>query len=105
MCELVVWAGAGDGGPAGEPEEASPSKREQYTNTGGSAATLTEHWNGRKWSKVASPGPSPGEENTLLGVSTLAPRDAWAVGGSGTTLGLRTMLVCWNGRAWNWNGR
>ncbi len=71
-----------------------------YTNAAGQVATLTEHWNGRKWSKVASPGPSPGEEDTLFGVSALTPRDAWAVGDSGTGLGLRTMVLRWNRKAW-----
>jgi hypothetical protein len=72
----------------------------QYTNAGGQAATLTEHWNGRKWSKVASPGPSPGEGNGLSGVSTLTPKEAWAVGSSGTSEGWRTLVVRWNGKAW-----
>jgi hypothetical protein len=63
-------------------------------------ATLTEHWNGRKWSKVASPGPSPGEENMLSGASTLTPTQAWAVGYNGTSLGQRTMVLRWNGKAW-----
>jgi hypothetical protein len=67
---------------------------------GVNAHALTLHWNGRKWSKIASPGPSPGEEDTLYGVSTLTPTDAWAVGYSGSSEGQRTMVLHWNGQAW-----
>jgi hypothetical protein len=44
-------------------------------------SNLTEHWNGSKWSKVASPSPGA-TSNALFGVSTLTPTDAWAVGES-----------------------
>ena len=72
----------------------------QYTTSAGAGATLTEHWNGKKWSKVASPGPNPGEGNILFGVSALTPAQAWAVGYNGTSLGPRTMVLRWNGKAW-----
>ena len=72
----------------------------QYTNSAGADATLTEHWNGKRWSKFASPGPNPGEGNILFGVSTLTPAQAWAVGYNGTSLGQRTMVLEWNGKAW-----
>ena len=41
--------------------------------------TLTEHWNGTKWSMVKSP--SPGSFSTqLLGVAAVSPTNVWAVG-------------------------
>jgi hypothetical protein len=64
-------------------------------------STLTEHWNGTKWSVVASPSPGAAS-NALFGVSTLTPTDAWAVGESlATSPGvLRTVVLRWNGKAW-----
>jgi hypothetical protein len=64
-------------------------------------STLTEHWNGTKWSDVASPSPGA-TSNALFGVSTLTPADAWAVGDSLATQPgqLRTVVLHWNGQAW-----
>jgi hypothetical protein len=43
------------------------------------ADTLAEHWNGQRWHRVSTP--SPGRFlNELLGVSVVAPGNAWAVG-------------------------
>src|SRR5712691_298798 len=43
--------------------------------------TLTEQWNGTKWSVVKSP--SPGSFSTqLLGVATVSATNVWAVGGA-----------------------
>jgi hypothetical protein len=69
-----------------------------YVNTADHDSTLTLHWNGRKWSKVASPNPGI-QSNDLLGVSTLTPTDAWAVGDM-DTVALRTVVLRWNGKAW-----
>jgi hypothetical protein len=70
-----------------------PGSGSPYTN-------LTEHWNGSKWSEVASP--SPGAlTNALFGVSTLTPANAWAVGESeAASSELRTVVLHWNGKAW-----
>jgi hypothetical protein len=64
-------------------------------------SNLTEHWNGSKWSEVASPSPGAAT-NTLFGVSTVTPTDAWAVGETGATLPgeLRTVVLHWNGTDW-----
>jgi hypothetical protein len=46
--------------------------------------TLTEHWNGTKWSVVKSP--SPGSMSTQLeGVAAITAKDVWAVGHSDST--------------------
>jgi hypothetical protein len=64
-------------------------------------SNLTEHWNGSKWSEVASPSPGA-TTNALFGVSTLTPTDAWAVGESLAVQPgqLRTVVLRWNGTAW-----
>jgi len=58
--------------------------------------TLIEHWNGRKWSTVASP--SPGPHSQLTGVSAVSATDAWAVGNS--NLG-PALILHWNGKKWS----
>ncbi len=45
----------------------------------GSALTLTEHWDGSRWSIVTSPDPSR-FSNVLTSVAAVSPDDAWAVG-------------------------
>jgi hypothetical protein len=60
---------------------------------------LIEHWNGHKWSIVASPGKGAGAE--LYDVTVLGPRNAWAVGyyiPSGAHV--RTLIEHWNGNKW-----
>jgi len=42
---------------------------------------LIEHWNGRTWSIVASPGPSPASNSELFGVSCATRAECMAVGG------------------------
>jgi hypothetical protein len=42
--------------------------------------TLTEHFNGSKWTVVTSPDPSVTKSGVLLGVTGLADARAWAVG-------------------------
>lgn len=74
----------------------------------GPGGTLTEHWNGARWSVVPSPSPGTGAGKTteLSGVAAVSPSDAWAVGsyssgpheGDTTTLGL---IEHWNGKRWS----
>ncbi len=53
------------------------------------------------WTQVASPNPDP-VGNQLLGVTALAPDDAWAVGGSGDLAEpTSTLIEHWDGSAWN----
>lgn len=47
--------------------------------------TLTEHWNGNRWSIVPSPNASRGQKSFLNAVVSLSASDAWAVGYSEDT--------------------
>jgi len=55
---------------------------------------LVEHWSGSRWTVSASPAVSGGE---LSGVTALGPKDAWAVGGVGST----ALILHWNGSRWS----
>src|SRR5579884_1109875 len=73
--------------------------------------TLVQHWNGKTWTRVASPDPaSPGSRGakvdfSLTSVDGVSADDVWAVGsysyyaanGSHTTL---TLVVHWDGSGW-----
>jgi hypothetical protein len=65
------------------------------------SSDLIEHFNGTAWSIV--PSPSPGEGDSLTGVTTSnAANDVWAVGvtqPAGTTEA-QTLTLNWNGTAW-----
>ena len=69
---------------------------------------LILRWNGRRWTKVASPIPSGAVSTILSGVSTLSPASAWAVGSFCRAAScfaggppLRPLLLHWNGTAWS----
>jgi hypothetical protein len=69
--------------------------------------TLALHWNGTKWSEVASPNPggttNSSDFNMLNGVSADSATDAWAVGdyGNPTTGAGETLALHWNGTSWS----
>jgi hypothetical protein len=74
------------------------------TNRDGAVRTLIEHWNGRRWSRVPSPNPDPGAHGLswLEGVTAVSARDAWAAGFYGYgSVGLRPLLLHWNGVRWS----
>jgi len=59
--------------------------------------TLTLHWNGTTWSRVASPNAGPASAaNDLVSVSAVGTDDVWAVG----LRGLKTLALHWDGTAW-----
>jgi len=64
--------------------------------------TLVEHWDGARWGIVPSPNVRGAVASALLGISALAPDDAWAVGLSSQTGGqpFAPMTMHWNGRGW-----
>ena len=65
------------------------------------AHALTEHWNGRAWTRVAAPAPAGQTDIQLNGVAATSSSNAWAVGFFDTSGGLaRTVIEHWNGRAW-----
>jgi hypothetical protein len=73
---------------------------------GDQGKTLTEHWNGVRWTIL--PSPSPGRvdgkpEGVLVGVAVVSARDAWAVGSyaNSPSVGKPLALVLhWNGSSW-----
>jgi hypothetical protein len=65
---------------------------------GPTCATVIEHWDGSAWTLVPTPNPPSVVVNVLLGVAATSPRNAWAVG---TTDYQSTLIVRWNGQAWN----
>jgi hypothetical protein len=65
--------------------------------------SLILHWNGKKWSKVASPDPGAGLDE-LTGVSAVSASNVWAVGYACDTAGcgaFKTLIVHWNGKKWS----
>ena len=59
-------------------------------------------WNGTSWTRVASPNYPLAGGSQLLGVTTLAPRDATAVGYfyNGDTEVFAAIFEHWNGTSW-----
>jgi hypothetical protein len=67
------------------------------------SSTLTERWNGTKWSIVASP--NPGKDfNRLVSVSCVSAVNCYAAGGSITRFAsteASSLIAHWNGNAWS----
>jgi hypothetical protein len=65
---------------------------------------LTEHWDGKAWRTVEAPVPDGTRSAGFLGVATVGPRDAWAVGWTQrirSDVSYETGLIeHWDGRAW-----
>jgi hypothetical protein len=68
-----------------------------------SSSTLVEHWNGKTWKIVASPGDGSGAEFFgLVGVSCPSATSCVSVGEIGTGLdAFSTLAERWNGRTWS----
>jgi hypothetical protein len=68
----------------------------------GDDGTLTEHWDGTRWSVVPSPS-IPNSFSSLDGVSVASPTDGWAVGSAQNLVGTHTraLIEHWNGRRWS----
>ncbi len=67
------------------------------TSGGSLTFTLTEHFDGTRWSVVASP--SPTDDNNLLAVTAVGSDDVWAVGGAAATQA--ALVEHWDGTQWN----
>ena len=63
---------------------------------------LALHWNGKTWSMVAVPNPSP-FTNQLFGVAAVSTSDVWAIGQANTPDGLHlvNLIEYWNGKQWS----
>ena len=81
----------------------------QNENQLNGARTLTEHWNGTKWTTVPSPNPGStprceGQNtgNVLNGVAATGPSDVWAVGFSfDCSSDLKAMILHFDGARWS----
>src|SRR5206468_10984043 len=62
--------------------------------------TVTEHWNGTRWSLVRSPNATNGY-NFLSGEGVVAANYVWAVGQAADGSTYSTMIQPWNGTAWS----
>jgi hypothetical protein len=64
----------------------------------GPSQPLIEHWDGKGWSIVPSPG--PGGPASLQAVAALSANDAWAVGYSDASEGGSALIEHWDGTKW-----
>jgi hypothetical protein len=71
-----------------------------YTS-GTGEKTLILHWNGTAWKKVPSPNVSSATANLLYGVGVTSSSNAWAVGAYDNGTADQTLVLHWNGTAWN----
>jgi len=75
-----------------------------YNNDSNVFDTLVVHWNGKKWSQVASPNPGVGA-NYLSSVVAVSASNIWAVGTYSTeendSVGNKTLVEHWNGKTWS----
>jgi hypothetical protein len=62
--------------------------------------TLVESWNGSAWSIVASPGTSPDDFDSLVGISCATVTSCTAVGSSTDGAVTSNLVVQWNGANW-----
>ena len=71
------------------------------TARGAPYQTLSEHWNGTKWSIVPSPDPVAGND-ALIQATALSSSDVWAVGYDyGSAGGASPLLANWDGTKWH----
>ena len=64
--------------------------------------TLIEHWDGTKWSIVASPSPDNNTFATYEAITAVSPQDVWAVGWysyNNNTVS-KTLVEHWDGTTW-----
>jgi hypothetical protein len=63
------------------------------------ATSVILHWNGTRWSRVASP--SPGQTTGLGSVAATSAGNAWAVGSTGKgETSAQDLILHWNGHSW-----
>jgi hypothetical protein len=59
--------------------------------------SLIEHWNGRGWQVLASPGPQSGD---FSAVSAVSPASIWAVGSYADGAVTKALIAHWDGTRW-----
>jgi hypothetical protein len=74
-----------------------------WTANGTATTTLIERWNGTAWCTVPSPNPGGAvvPQDALYGVAATSATNAWAVGYYLGTSGYDTIILHWDGTAWN----
>lgn len=60
--------------------------------------SLTLHWDGRQWTRVASP--SPGTRTDINQMAAISADDIWAVGSAQQANGFSALALHWNGKRW-----
>jgi hypothetical protein len=65
----------------------------------GRFATLTEHWDGHRWSVIPSPDPGT-TGNHLYGVAAVSHNDVWAVGQRNDATSDTPLVEHWDGQRW-----
>jgi hypothetical protein len=65
--------------------------------------TLTEHWNGSKWTVVSSPNETGADASTLVAVAALSANNVWAVGNykAFNQYQWDTLIEHWDGTKWS----
>ena len=77
-----------------------------FTGTTSAQATVSVHWNGTSWTRVATPNPGGSNNDSVLdGVGAAGPRNIWAVGYYNTQPNPvdkvpHTLILHWNGTRW-----
>ena len=67
----------------------------------GGLQTLTAHWNGTTWQRIASPNPTSSGDNVLFGVTATPSGTIWAVGYYyGNDVRNHTLVMRWTGSQW-----
>jgi hypothetical protein len=66
------------------------------------------HWNGKRWTRVATPRPGGTKAEDVTGLSDstcVSAKDCWAVGADGSEsepgLSLSNLILHWNGKRWS----
>lgn len=67
---------------------------------GATGQPLTEHWNGRQWTRVPAPGAAGSPHSSLLGVAVNSASDAWAVGEAIKSGAQSPFIQNWSGHQW-----
>ncbi len=76
--------------------------------SGTTALNQALHWNGTRWSRIATPDPGDAANgaHSLNGVSCVSRADCWAVGSHISDRGIgRNAALRWNGQSWSAVGR
>jgi hypothetical protein len=76
-----------------------------FTETTNAQATVSVHWNGTSWARVATPNPGGINGSALVAVAATGPGNVWAVGSYNTHPDPidevpNTLILRWNGTRW-----